>query len=310
MTGPVGTLVMTGGTRGLGLEAATRLLRGRPELHLLLIARGDSGAALTERLIAQTANPNVSTLACDLTSMQQMRTVIEALGSQLDSGTLPPLRGFLGNAGVQLTSAARPTADGFETTFGVNVLANFMFVRLLLDRFTSPARIVLTTSATHFGDIKHNYGMIPGPRWEDVERLAMPRNGPRADTRTEGYTAYATSKLALVYLVHALSRRLPQGVDAYSHSPGLVPGTGIVRDSSWVSRLLFSTVMPLLQLNAQVAMGPTAAGARLASTFRTALPGPSGSYIDRGKVTPSSTASYDPAREEALWHTAERMCAF
>lgn len=237
-----------------------------------------------------------------------MRAAAGTIVTQLVSGTLPPLRGFLGNAGVQLSSAATTTADGFETTFGVNVLAHYMLLRLLLDRFASPARIILTSSATHFGDFAHNYGMVPGPRWEDAERLARPRSGPTADTRAEGYTAYATSKLALIYLTHALARRLPPQTDAYSYSPGLVPATGIVRDSGWMSRSLFRTALPILQLVPRVAMSPKVAGTRLAAMFNTTAPGPSGSYIDRGRATPSSPESYDQDREEALWHTAARWC--
>jgi hypothetical protein len=36
-------------------------------------------------------------------------------------------------------------------------------------------------------------------------------------------------------------------------------------------------------------------------------PGESGSYIDQGKITPSSPASYDKDREEELWTTAARL---
>lgn len=40
---------------------------------------------------------------------------------------------------------------GFEPTFAVNVLANYLLIRLLADRFTAPARIVITSSDTHAG---------------------------------------------------------------------------------------------------------------------------------------------------------------
>lgn len=303
-----GTLVMTGATRGLGREAAEALLRTRRDLHLLLLVRGAQGAGLTGHLIARTGNPNVSALPCDLSSLSDVRDAGEAVTRQLDAGTLPPLRGLLGNAGVQLSSAATATVDGFETTFGVNVLSHYTLLRSLLDRFNGPGRIVLTTSATHFGDFAHNYGMVPAPRWEPLERLATPGTEPTAGTRAAGFRAYATSKLALVHLVHALARRLPPGIDTFSYNPGFVPGTGIVRDSSRAARAVFRGVLPVLTLSSRVAMSPTTAGARLAAAFTSPAPGPSGSYIDRGTAAASSPASYDPDREDALWRTAAQLC--
>ncbi|MCZ4125163.1 hypothetical protein [Streptomyces sp. H39-S7] len=57
------------------------------------------------------------------------------------------------------------------------MLANHLFVRLLQDRFTAPARIVITASDTYFGDFKHNMGMVPGPAWQApgvLVRMARP----------------------------------------------------------------------------------------------------------------------------------------
>ncbi|MGW5723426.1 hypothetical protein ACWEVP_45175 [Amycolatopsis sp. NPDC003865] len=133
---------------------------------------------------------------------------------------MKPLHGFIG-AGLQLTSRAHATGDGVEPTFAVNVLANHLFIRRLWNSFAAPARIVLVGSDTHFGDFRHNLGMVPTP-------LARPR--PDQRTATDGRRAYSTSKLAVVYLVHALARRLPDGVDVYTFKPGLVPGTGLVHE--------------------------------------------------------------------------------
>jgi NAD(P)-dependent dehydrogenase (short-subunit alcohol dehydrogenase family) len=81
-------------------------------------------------------------------------------------------------------------------TFGVNVLAHYLLVRQLLHRFVAPAWIVLTTSDTHFGEFRYTLGVTPPPRWEASERLAA----PRASGMQGGSRAYATSKLATIYL--------------------------------------------------------------------------------------------------------------
>ena len=197
-----------------------------------------------------------------------------------------------------MKTATSKTADGFETTFGVNVLAHYLLV-LLWDRFTAPARIVLTTSDAHFGDFRHNLGLVPAPQWTDVNRLAYPN-------LQKGRGAYATSKLAVIYLVHELARRLPAGIDAYSFTPGLTPGTGLVRDEGALGRLIWTRVFPLLQALPTVNTVDVA-GDQLAAAVAGPRPGPSGSYINRATVDPSSPESYDEQREEQLWRTAERL---
>ncbi|MEU8654194.1 hypothetical protein [Streptomyces sp. NPDC048737] len=49
------------------------------------------------------------------------------------------------------------------------------------------------------------------------------------------------------------------------------------------------------------------AGRRLAATVTGRTPAPSGSYVDRSRVTPSSNESYDVERERALWDYLEAV---
>ncbi len=55
---------------------------------------------------------------------------------QLTRGDLPPLAGFVGNAGLQLTRATEASVDGAEVTFAVNVLANYVLIDELREVFT------------------------------------------------------------------------------------------------------------------------------------------------------------------------------
>jgi NAD(P)-dependent dehydrogenase (short-subunit alcohol dehydrogenase family) len=287
------TLLMTGASRGLGRAAAEKILRERPDVHLVVTARGGELAA---ELAESTGNPNVTTLPCDLASARSIRAAAGKLSGHR-------LSGFIGNAGLQLTSRAHATEDGIEPTFAVNVLANHLFVRLLWNRFTAPGRIVLVGSDTHFGDLRHNLGMVPAPRWEPIADLARPR--PEARTAADGRTAYSTSKLAVVYLAHALARRLPDGVDVYTFNPGYVPGTGLVRDAGPVVRFLSRTLLRTLTAT-PLALSPARAGALLADAAIGPRPGESGAYVDRWAVAGSSPESYDHDREEELWRA---LCA-
>ncbi|MCI2419752.1 SDR family NAD(P)-dependent oxidoreductase [Saccharopolyspora sp. K220] len=297
---------MTGASRGFGRIAAEKILRDHPEIHLVVTARG-SGQQLVGDLARATANANVSAVSCDLASMRSIRSAAAELRKGLRSGALPPLCGFVGNAGLQMTSRTHASGDGIETTFAVNVLANYLLVRLLWEEFTAPARIVIVGSDTHFGDLRHNMGMVPAPRWESAPTLARPRDDAAARTAAEGRTAYSTSKLAVIYMVHALARRLPQGVDVHTFNPGYVPGTGLVRDASPFVRFLSRTLLHALTAT-PLALSPAAAGALLARAATGPRPGGSGTYIDRRAVDDSSPESYDRDREDELWHTAAALC--
>jgi NAD(P)-dependent dehydrogenase (short-subunit alcohol dehydrogenase family) len=291
------TLVMTGASRGIGRIAAQHILRRSPETQLLVVARGSTGAV-----------PGADVVTADLRSLQAVRSAAAEIGERLDSGELPPLRGFVGNAGVQYTNALTAGPGGFEATFTVNVLAQHLLVRLLEDRFTAPARLVTTVSDTHFGDFRHNLGMVPGPEWRSPEVLARPGAFARPETAAAGRTAYSTSKLAAIHLVHEYARRLPPGIDVVSFNPGFVPGTGLDRDAGAAARFALRRLLPAMTLT-PFATSPRAAGRHLADVVLGRTPAASGEYVDRDRVVPSSAESYDPEREAALWETVERLTA-
>ncbi|PAZ15225.1 short-chain dehydrogenase [Streptomyces sp. SA15] len=298
------TIVMTGASRGIGRVAAEQILRQSPDVHLLVVARGSSGAQLAAELA--TDGHTVSYVAADLGSLQSVRSAATEIRDRLERGDLPPLRGFVGNAGIQYTNALTEGPDGFESTFTVNVLANHLFVRMLRDRFAAPARILITTSDTHFGDFKHNMGMVPGPAWKSPDVLAHTAAFPRPDTAAAGRTAYSTSKLAAIYLVHEYTRRLPAGIDAVAYNSGFVPGTGLARNAGPVSRFAMRHILPLMTLT-PFATSRNAAGRYLADVVLGTTKAPTGSYVDRGRAARSSQESYDPQRERELWDAAERF---
>lgn len=308
------TVVMTGASRGIGRVAAEHLLRTSPDVHLIVVTRGPSGAALAAELAAGPgpgSDPGpytVSHVEADLGSLAAVRSAAAGLRDRLDRGDLPPLRGFAGNAGMQYTDAHTEGGDGYEATFTVNVLANHLFVRLLQDRFTAPARIVITTSDTHFGDLRHNMGMVPGPVWQDPEVLARPGAFAKPGTAAAGRTAYSTSKLATLYLVHEYARRLPAGVDAVAYNPGFVPATGLARNAGPAARFAVRRLLPALTLT-PLATSRHTAGRRLADIATGRLAAPTGAYVDRDRVARSSAESYDPEREAALWAAVERLTA-
>ncbi|MCO8271317.1 SDR family NAD(P)-dependent oxidoreductase [Actinoplanes sp. TRM 88003] len=266
------TILMNGASRGIGLHAARHMLDADPTLRLIVLARGE-----------QPDLPRTTVLRADLTSLDSLRKAAAQISEPVD--------GYVGNAGIQLTNTTTTTTDGYETTFAVNVLAHHLLLRLV--PLTDRARVVITGSDAHFGDFRHNLGLVPAPRWTSPDQLARPNPG------RSGRGAYADSKLGVLYLVHALARR---GVDAYTWNPSFTPGTGLVR-ADRIGNVLFRRVFPLIPgVNTA-----ERAGAQLAAAATGPLSAPAGSYIDRSTVTRSSDESYDEAREDELWSAAERL---
>ncbi|KUM35607.1 SDR family NAD(P)-dependent oxidoreductase [Arthrobacter sp. EpRS71] len=295
------TIVMTGASRGIGRIAAERIIAKEPGTRLVVLARGPVDDLTT-------MSGKVSVICTDLASMRSTADAAAEVMRRLDAGVLPPMKALVCNAGVQYTNNLTETVDGIEATFAVNVLANHILVRALGDRLGSPGRIVMTVSDTHFGDFRHNLGMVPGPRWFPADALARIGVFPAPERTMAGRTAYSTSKLAVIYLVHEYARRLPPGVAVMGYNPGFVPGTDLARDADMFSRFAMRRIMPFLTAT-PLATSPSAAGRYLAAAALGAIDASSGAYIDRNQVAQSSSESYNLERERDTWNSVEALTA-
>src|SRR6185437_1086111 len=133
------------------------------------------------------------------------------------------------NAGVQVVDGVRRSADGYELTFATNHLGHFLLVQLVLEHMAEPGRIVFVSSGTHYG-LPRSIG-FPGPRWQDPEVLADADAAAGDPSPRAGRVRYSTSKLANIYCVYELARRLAgRNVTVNAFDPGLMPQTGLDRD--------------------------------------------------------------------------------
>ncbi|AOS61616.1 SDR family NAD(P)-dependent oxidoreductase [Actinoalloteichus hymeniacidonis] len=298
------TIVMTGATRGIGLEAAQELLRRRPDVHLVVLARAASAAQVMPQL--RKISAHVSTIDVDLASTASINKAAAQVEDLLDAGTLPPLHGVVCNAGVHLDSAMHTTVDGYETTFAVNVLATHLLLRRLHPHLrNTPARIVVTVSDAHFGDLRHTAGVFPATDWTTPEKLFRPGAYVRSTSVRAGRRAYATSKLGGIHLVHEWARRLPEGVDILAYNPSLVIGTGLAREAGGASDFVMKYLVPAFTLTPLVDTPPVA-GRKLADVILGDTSAVTGSYIHRTRVAASSKESYDADREAELWAWLEK----
>lgn len=116
----MGTLCITGSMDGIGLAAARRLLA---QGHRVLVHARDEQRG---RPVVEGLDGDVALVTGDLASLAQVRSLADQIAAH------GPLDVLAHNAGVWVRGdAPRVTADGFETTFAVNVLAPHLLTALL-----------------------------------------------------------------------------------------------------------------------------------------------------------------------------------
>jgi NAD(P)-dependent dehydrogenase (short-subunit alcohol dehydrogenase family) len=310
--------VVTGGNTGLGYACAAALLASKEGVpwHVMLACRNEERArAAVTRLAGAGAGDRVEAMSLNLASLDSVRTCAAELTDHVKSGALPPLHGLVCNAGVQSGAKRSVTIDGYESTFGVNHLGHFLLVELLRPVLEPPARVAVVASNVH--DPAKKAG-LPAPAWNSPAALAQGELGPAglADKPLAGgQRRYSTSKLANIYFTYSLARRLPGGVTVNAFDPGLVPGTGLVREAPAPIRFANSHlgphIIPLLRRvhhpNVHTVKESGDALARLLTD--PALTDTTGRYFEGHREIRSSVESYDEARAEELWQASETLTA-
>lgn len=126
------TVMVTGGTSGIGREAARVFAARGAHVVLPSITRAEGEAAAAE------IGGSTEVHELDLSRLDAVRDFAASYTAPIDV--------LLDNAGL-MSKTRRETADGFELHLGVNVLAPFLLTELLLPQITD--RIVITASMSH-----------------------------------------------------------------------------------------------------------------------------------------------------------------
>jgi NAD(P)-dependent dehydrogenase (short-subunit alcohol dehydrogenase family) len=312
------TVLITGGSTGLGYHAARHIAGHYPGWHIVIANRSlQAGQEAVQTIQRDYPHASLEALPLDLGSLEQVR----AFARDVLARDLPPIRALLCNAGLQVVNDTR-TADGYETTFAVNHLGHFLLTQLLLPHLSAPARIINTSSGTHFATTDHDNGEkggMPDPVYTTAPMAATPAPVNGADMQLIGRQRYATSKLCNVWHTYELVRRLehadhlPHPVTVNAFDPGLMPGTGLARDYAPMLRWMWENVLPRIpaltrMMFGTVPMSVSVSGANLARlACDPAWEGVTSKYIQGTQAIPSSQASYDerPARE--LWESSKTL---
>ena len=285
------TVVMTGGTSGLGRVAAQQIFE-TPGTRLLLGARTTSKAS-------------IETWPLDLVRLASVRAFAQAIEETLGATQIDVL---VLNAGTQFANNDGRTEDGFETTFAVNHLAHYLLLRLLLPKLAHDATVVITTSDTH--DPRVN--PLGAPRQLDPELLTHPRSKGRTGFGA-GFRAYSASKLGNLLTARALAASrdaAARQLRVIAYNPGFTSDTRLYRNwSAWARVMLM--VARIVRPAVRLATVEQAGGALADLALGRVVPPPGRVYASlvRRRLTwpdPSELAQRDDVMH-ALWRESARM---
>lgn len=288
------SILVTGGTQGLGYYCSLELARQCPDSLIIVASRTDPINSAT-KINSTLQQSNVQFMALDLSSLSKVRE----FATRWQQANHPPIRALVLNAGLQLPGALEWTEDGIEKTFAINHVGHALLFHLLAAHLTPDARIVLTSSGVHDPETG-----VFNPAYTTAEEVAKP--GRALKKASNGRDRYATSKAANVVWMHALARHLPSGRTATALDPGLMPGTGLGREANVVLRALFAAsvvLVPVLRKLFGVNMYlPWESGKSLAwLAVGEECKGRTGVYYRQRVEVPSSAVSRVESTQEELW---------
>lgn len=209
------TIIITGASDGIGAAAARQLKALGHDV--VIVGRN---AIKTERIAKELCAPY------HIADFAKLGDVVRLARELME---YPHIDVLANNAGAVLSERAM-TEDGFERTFQVNVLAEFLLTTLLIDKLCKDRAMVIQTSsiaAKIFG------------RKLNIEDLQ----------NEKGYTpvkAYSQSKLCNILFTRELHRRYQSlGICSVAFEPG-VPRTNFASEASWFFKTAYHTPLRYL----------------------------------------------------------------
>ncbi len=267
------TILITGATNGIGLEAAVTLAR---EGHQVVLVGRDEGRTRrsVDAVKQRSGSGQVEALSCDFSSQASIRALADAYRKKYDR-----LDVLVNNAGT-VNAERLVTKEGLENTFAVNHLGYFLLTNLLLDLVvkSAPSRIVVVASTGHYR------GTL------NLDDLGFEKGGYGI------MAAYRRSKLANVMMTRSLAKRLEgKGVTVNALHPGGV-ATGIWdRAPKWAQ--------PILAVVKKLVLITPEEGGKTISYLATSpeVEGKTGLYFEKNKPKECAALAKDEALAEKLW---------
>lgn len=306
------TILITGGHKGIGLEASTRICAAGG-YDLVLAGRTLAEMEPVAEILRARYHVNVRTLMLDVSSLGSVSAGAATFQAWVHDQTVAPLSVLVLNAGAQFMGPVEYSVDGVEKTFATNCLGHFLLLKLLLPDIQPGGRVIFTASGTH--DPETMDGKMVGKPM-DPHPVHLASQGRNEKPASAGIR-YTTSKLCVVLYAYALDRRLRAAgstIQSIAFDPGLVVDTNLARTAppflQWFAR---TAAAKWMAKTLGVTMGSlSVSGAGLAQVaIDPAYALASGKYIqsNAGRIIEarSSIASYDAVLARKVWDASESL---
>jgi NAD(P)-dependent dehydrogenase (short-subunit alcohol dehydrogenase family) len=271
------TVVITGGTSGIGEVAAEKL--AQMGARIVLVARDKSRADATLTRLRERGPSRAHCVHyADLSRLAGMKRVATQIASEE-----PRIDVLINNAGA-LFSRRQITEAGLESTFALNHMAYFVLTEGLRERLaaSAPARVVNTASNAHHGAILD---------FDDLQ----------SEKSFSASKAYNRSKLCNILFTRELARRLSAtGVIANCLHPGFVAtrfgdqSGGLISRLVWLAKFFALSPEEGAKTIVHLASSPDVAGL-------------TGQYFFECRPTKPSPAALDNRAALLLWERSAAL---
>jgi len=278
--------LITGGTSGLGLAAATALTAKGGEVTIT--ARDPKKGAR-----AQESSGAAHLIELDLANLASIRDCATSITTEFDVVIL--------NAGV-MAIPYRLTADGFEMQLGTNHLGHFAFAGLMKNQIKD--RLISVASQAH------RLGTFGDHSKDEIRTRALGKG------KYSPWSAYGDSKLANLLFVNEIERRRLREkwnfISIAAH-PGwantnLQKVGPMMAGRSFQAKAMIATSALLAQTPLEGAY-PILAAATYPNILGASYLGPRGLGEMRGtpKFTHGKALAYDQTLAKNLWEVSEEL---
>ena len=186
------TIVITGGSDGIGYAAARALVKAGQ--NVIIVGRNPEKTA---RVANELGVPY------HLSDYARLSDVVRLAGELNQYDRIDVLANNAGGA----QNERKLTEDGFERTFQINLLAQFLLTNLLLDKLAASHATVIQTASI----AANLFGADYDPADPQSEKLYTP------------FRAYGRAKLEDILFTRELQRRYgDRGICAVAFEPGVV----------------------------------------------------------------------------------------
>lgn len=285
------TVIVTGGTAGIGLYIATDLAR-RDARVIVACPFKEEGEEALKYIIKNSGSEEVIFKPLDLSSLASVREFAEEIMRNEDRLDI-----LVNNAGV-FGPEEHVTQDGLSLTMQVNYFGHFLLTTLLLPlieksgNLTEPSRIINVTSRAHF------CGRIDFEKMNNIKHWTS-------------FQIYANSKLCVTLFTRELSKMLnmkKSNVVVNNADPGLVP-TWILKSNNQVFKFVLYSLIKLSSINVLLFLKTPEQGAR--NAIYVALDDKagevSGETFLNGTLTRAAHMVYDKKLATRLWRESEKL---